>query len=406
MALYTYTAVKPDGETIEGEMDAVDHGAVIQKLKDEGCIPIRAVPLGGAVAGVRRSLSGTGRRGIGHVLIMHFTGELATLLEAGLTLDRSLQILGDLSEKEEVARLAQRLQDKVRSGASFSAALADQGAVFSPLYINTVRAGEAGGAMQHVLARLAEYMERSHRLRENIRSALVYPLILLTVAGLSVVLLLTFVVPQFSQMFDEMGQALPLPTQIVIGIGELFRAYWWLLLGVILLLAALGRSQLQRPEVRYRWDRRVLTLPLFGELVAKVETARFARTLGTLLENGLPLLMALRLVRDVISNGVIAEGVGGACDLLERGRGLADPLIEQGLLPPLALQMIKVGEESGNLGPTLFKIADIYDEEVSASVKRMLTLLEPVLIVGLGVIVAGIIISILLAVLSANQLAF
>ncbi len=407
MALFSYKAVKANGESVDGEMEAANEAALVRRLQAEGCIPIKIDQRGGGLAGgLRLPFTGRGQRALGHKQITLFTRELATLLEAGMTLDRSLQILGELTDNDQLEALVERLREKVQGGSSFSAALADQGATFSPLYVNTVRAGEAGGLMQQVLGRLADYMERSNDLRESIRSALVYPAILLTVAGLSVILLLTFVVPQFTQMFDDMGQALPLPTQIVIGIGEVFRSYWWLLVAVVLLVTAVARSQLQKPEVRARWDRRVLTLPLFGDLVAKVETARFTRTLATLLENGLPLLTALKLVKDVITNGVIAEGVQGAAGELERGRGFANPLIEQGVLPPLALQMIKVGEESGSLGPMLFKIADVFDQEVAASVKRLLTLLEPVLIVGLGLIVAGIIISILLAVLGANQLAF
>ena len=323
-----------------------------------------------------------------------------------MTLDRSLQILIDLTLEEPIKNLLIALKESVQGGSTFAGALETNGTHFSRLYINMVKAGEAGGALQAVLARLADYLENTEELKENVRSALVYPTILLTVAGLSVILLLMFVVPQFSQMFDDMGQTLPLPTQIVIALGDLFRGYWWALLGGILLLVAYVRSRLAVPEVRYRWDRRLLKMPLFGELIAKIETARFSRTLSTLMANGLTLLSALNLVKDVISNQIIAEGIEQAALSLKRGKGLADPLAENAVLPPLALQMIKVGEESGSLEAMLTKIADVYDQEVRATVKRLLTLLEPVLIVGLGIVVAGIIISILLAILKANQLVF
>ena len=253
---------------------------------------------------------------------------------------------------------------------------------------------------------LADYLDRSSELRESIRSALIYPTILVVVAGLSVALLLMFVVPQFSQMFEDMGQALPLPTRIVIGAGELFQNYWWLMLSSLLLFIAYINSRLAIDENRYRWDRRLLKIPLVGELVAKVEAARFARTLSTLMENGLTLLTALGLVKNVISNRVIAEGVEYAVEELKRGKGLAGPLMEKETLPRLALQMIKVGEESGDLEGMLAHVADVYDREVAASVKQLLTLVEPVLIVGLGLIVAGIIVSILVAILQANQLVF
>ena len=269
-----------------------------------------------------------------------------------------------------------------------------------------IKAGEAGGVLQDVLQRMVDYLERSNELKESVRSALIYPSKLLTDAGLSVIGLLVFVVPQFRQMFEDMGQALPLPTQIVVGVGDMVRNYWWMILASLFLFIAFTQYHFAQPGVKQRWDKRLLGWPMLGDLIAKVETARFSRTLGILLHNGLPLLTALNLVKDVIGNNTIAESVEKAAESLKRGKGLADPLIEEAVLPPLALQMIKVGEESGDLEPMLNKVADVFDGEVRASIKRALTLLEPLLIVGLGIIVAGIIVSILMAVLSANELAF
>ncbi|HHH38728.1 MAG TPA: type II secretion system F family protein [Sedimenticola sp.] len=406
MPVFRFKAVKPGGEVFEGELEMADEQSLVRHLQAEGWMPVRVEPAGGAEARLRRLFSPRPRRRLNQKKILHFTQELATLLEAGLTLDRALQILGELSDDGELQGLMQRLRERVQSGTTFSQALAEEQGLFSPLYLNMVKAGEVGGVMQVTLARVAEYLERSNDLRESVRSALTYPMILLLVAGLSVILLLVFVVPQFSQMFADMGQALPLPTRIVIAAGDLFRDYWWLLLGILLLGIAWLRASLENEQARRRWDRRLLGWPLIGDLLAKVETARFARTLATLLEAGLPLLSALKLVQGGISNSVIASGLAEAAENLKRGRGLADPLLEQRVLPPLALQMIKVGEESGNLEPMLTKVADVFDQEVRESVKQMLTLLEPLLIVGLGLIVAGIIVSILLAVLSANELAF
>ena len=402
MTLYSYKAVRPSGEVVEGELEAASETELVRQLQQEGLMPIRAVPAGRGLGGLFRRR----RPRIGSQQVLHFTRELATLLEAGMTLDRALQILAELSDDEALAQMIAGVREKVQGGGTLSDALAAQGKVFSPLYISMVKAGEAGGVLHQVLERLADYLERSQELRESIRSALIYPTILLVVAGLSVAGLLVFVVPQFSQMFEDMGQALPLPTQIVVAIGDFLRDYWWMLVAGGLLFTAWAQAHFAKPQVRRRWDRRLLKWPLLGDLIAKVETARFSRTLATLLHNGLPLLTALKLVKDVIGNSVIAQSVEEAADHLKRGKGLADPLIEQQVLPPLALQMIKVGEESGDLEPMLIKVADVFDGEVRASVKRMLTLIEPALIVGLGLIVAGIIVSILMAVLSANQLAF
>lgn len=404
MAIFSYKAVRPNGEVLEGEMEATDEAALVHALQLDGLIPIKTSAAG--TGGVFSSLFRKKRPQIKQEQILHFTRELATLLEAGMTLDRGLQILIELSAEEQLLRMMESIREKVQSGDTLSDALTAQGKTFSPLYISMIKAGEAGGVLHDVLQRLVDYLERSHELKESVRSALIYPTILLTVAGLSVIGLLVFVVPQFSQMFEDMGQALPLPTQIVVTVGDVVRDYWWMIMATGFLLIAYAQHHFSQPEVKKVWDKRLLGWPLLGDLIAKVETARLARTLGILLHNGLPLLTALNLVKDVIGNNTIAASVENAADSLKRGKGLADPLIEEAVLPPLALQMIKVGEESGDLEPMLNKVADVFDGEVRGSIKRALTLLEPLLIVGLGLIVSGIIVSILMAVLSANELAF
>jgi general secretion pathway protein F len=281
-----------------------------------------------------------------------------------------------------------------------------QEGTFSPLYISMIRAGEAGGAVDVILKRLAEFMERSKALKNAVTSALIYPAILVGVSGLSVIILLTFVVPQFQQLFEDAGKALPLATQIVIAAGELLQNYWWALLIGLLAVLLFMRHQLQIPERRYWWDGWLLRLPLAGDLIAKLEMARLSRTLSALLLNGVPLLSALEIVKDTLSNGVMAESLGDVADALRQGHGMADPLLETGLFPKMAVQMIKVGEETGQLEDMLGQVAETYDLEVESTIKRLLALMEPVLILGLGVIIAGIIMSILVAILSVNELAF
>jgi general secretion pathway protein F len=249
-------------------------------------------------------------------------------------------------------------------------------------------------------------MERSKALKNAVTSALIYPAILVGVSGLSVIILLTFVVPQFQQLFEDAGKALPLATQIVIAAGELLQNYWWALLIGLLAVLLFMRHQLQIPERRYWWDGWLLRLPLAGDLIAKLEMARLSRTLSALLLNGVPLLSALEIVKDTLSNGVMAESLGDVADALRQGHGMADPLLETGLFPKMAVQMIKVGEETGQLEDMLGQVAETYDLEVESTIKRLLALMEPVLILGLGVIIAGIIMSILVAILSVNELAF
>ncbi|MBK1640731.1 general secretion pathway protein GspF [Chromatium okenii] len=400
MPKFFYQAVKLDGETVAGEIEAADEDTLRRQLQREGVILIEA-----RTSKTLRLTLGRQRR-LTPKEINILTRELATLLEAGMTLDRSLHILLDLSSAEQLVRVLTAVQQQVRGGATFSRALEAQDGQFPRLYINMIKAGEAGGALDQVLNRLADYLERVAELRQTVTSALVYPLILLVVAALSVILLLVFVVPQFTVLFDDMGAALPLPTQIVVAAGELFRNYWWALLCGIALAAVLIEHSLQRPAVRMYVDRRVLTVPLLGDLLWKLETARLCHTLATLLTNGLPLLTALTLAREVVSNHHLAILLREVGDDLKHGRGLAEPLVRVQALPELALQMIRVGEESGSLDAMLTKIATIYDRETRTSVQRLLTLLEPILIVGLGVIVAGIIMSILMAILGANELVF
>lgn len=402
MPLYSYRAVRLNGETEEGTLEALDEAALVQRLQAEGLIPVKTRPAG-LLTGMRarRDAAKIGTKEIGLM-----TRQLATLLDAGLALDRAMQVLIELGDDEQMNALLDRVRERVRGGAGFSKALEEEGGTFPKLYVNMVRAGEAGGALEPVLGRLADYLERSAELRDTVKSALVYPMILLFVAGLSVILLLVFVVPQFTQMFDGMGAALPTPTRIVIFIGDLFRDYWWALLGVFAGGALVMQRKLEDPEFRFRWDGWILRLPVIGDLARKMDTARFCHTLSTLMQNGLTLLNALGLAKEVIGNRVIAKSVGELADELKHGRGLAGPLAQKEIFPRLAVQLISVGEESGNLEAMLTKVADIFDKETRSAVQRALTLFEPVIIITLGITVAFIIISILMAILGANELVF
>jgi len=253
---------------------------------------------------------------------------------------------------------------------------------------------------------LSDYLERSKELRETVSTALIYPAILVTMAGLSLLLLLTFVVPQFTEMFESAGKELPLPTQIVVGIAQGLRDYWWTLPLLAIAITSYVRYQMADPARRYTWDRRFLRLPLVGDLIKKIEVANFSRTLATLLGNGVSLLGALNIVKETLGNRVVAEKIDLAAESLKQGGGLSGPLVDSGLFPTLAVQMVKLGEESGHLDEMLERVAVTYDKEIKIAIQRLLALLEPVLIVGLGIMIAGIIISILMAILSVNDLAF
>lgn len=405
MPLFHYKAVGTDGVALEGDMEARNQAAVVERLQATGYIPIRVEEAQPTKSATGTSFGWARSSRVSQAEIGVFTREIATLLHAGLPLDRAMEILVALSENDKVRKLLIQVRDDVRGGASLSAAMDAQKGVFSRFYLNMVRAGEAGGALGPVLMRITEFMERSKMLKDTVMSALIYPAILVVVAVTSVMLLMIFVVPQFSLMFQQSGRALPLPTQIVIGAGDFLRHDWWMLLLGALAIFLLMRQQLQNAASRYRWDGWFLRMPLVGDLVAKVEVARFSRSLGTLLGNGVTLLNALFIVKETLNNRVMAEGLDQVATQLKQGLGLGNPMMETGLFPKLAVHMVMVGEETGQLEEMLLRVANVYDNEVQSAVKRMLGLMEPVLILGLGLLIGGIIMSILLAILGINDLA-
>ena len=354
--------------------------------------------------------SGRKRRGrkrrLSEEQIANATRELSTLLRAGLPLDRALGVLISLSEGEPIAELLVNVRKEVNGGASLADAIESQGGAFNRFYINLLRAGEAGGALEVVLERLAEHMQQSKEVHDAMVSAMIYPAILIVVAVSSIFILLGYVVPQFTELFEDVGQVLPLPTRITIAVGEGLQSYGWVALLVVAAAGWIIRRQLEDPRGRRRWHARFLNMPLAGAIITRVEVARFARTLGTLLHNGVPLLKALSIVKDSIGNQVIADGIERVSGSLKQGQSLAEPLAEAALFPPFAIHMIRVGEESGRLEELLLQVASIYDRETQVTIKRTLSLLEPVLILVLGIVIAAVIISILMAILGINQLVF
>ena len=409
MPRYSYRAVTAAGDVSSGELEAANESEIVDRLRDQGLLPMQiAESLGGAASASqparppRQSLFASKRVTRDNVLAL--TRDLATLLRAGLTLDRALELLISLATSQPVAAMLQGVRDEVRGGKSLSQALDARRDVFSRFYVNIVRAGEAGGALGTVLARLAETMERNKELRDSVRSALIYPTILIFVAVASIMILLIYVVPQFQTTFAQAGKALPIPTQVVIAIGTFLRNWWWAVIPGVALAIAWFRRRGQIPSVRRARDTRLLRLPMVGDLIAKVEIARFARTLSTLLANGVTLLTGLGIVKETMGNVVLASGFDGVIVKLREGKGFGRPMAETGLYPRLATQMILVGEESGRLEEMLTRVADVYDREVATAIKRFLAVLEPVLILGLAVMVGGIVFSILLGVMGMSEL--
>lgn len=402
MALYRYKAVTSAGEILEGQMDVASNDEVVAKLQDAGNIPleVREASAGGGSS----SFGGLFKRAaMNAAQVLQFTQQLATLLGAGQPLDRALQILLELPESEKARRILERIRDHVRGGAPLSDGLEAEPGVFSKLYVNMVRAGEIGGSLDGTLARLANYLERSKSLKESVINAMIYPAILVVMVFAALFVLLVFVVPQFMPMFKDMNVELPLITKIVLFVGTTLRDWWWLIGIGIVALAVLVRQQLANPPTRLAFDARLLTMRVFGPLISKLETARLARTLGTLLKNGVPLLTALGISRNVLGNSALAEAVDKATEEVKTGGGLAFALSQSKRFPKLAVQMVSVGEESGALDDMLLKVADTFDVDVKNTVDRLLAALVPVMTVVMTGIVAVIMMAILLPILTITS---
>jgi general secretion pathway protein F len=405
MTEFRYVAVDPSSQTIEGRMEALTKSAVVERLHAAGHVPIHIDEIGlftlqnmdvGELLASRR----VSRRSLALI-----TGQLATLLHAGLALDESLGILADLIERPREKQALRTLREKISGGVTLADAMAAQPKVFPGFYVSMVRAGEAGASLESVLARLAEFLERSEAAKEHVKSALMYPLIVAVTCCVSIAVLMMFVVPRFRPLFEQAGGALPTSARLLLAASDLVNSFWWVGVLAPLLLALMLAWQFKSRTSRARWERLFLRLPLVGDLIAKVEVVRFSRTLGTLMKNGVSLLAALAITRETIGNQVFVGAVNHVLEQVKTGKGLAGPLAQTKVFPPLAIHLIRVGEESGRQEEMLFKIADIFETETRRSIDRMLALLGPALTVVLGLVVAGVIGSILTAILSVYDLA-
>jgi general secretion pathway protein F len=393
--LFTYKALTSAGEPLEGQMEAPTADEVIVRLQDQGYLPVQALRADAAREG--GGLFAFGRkRDLDAAQVLQFTQQLATLLAAGQPLDRALGILLELPESAEARKVIERIRETVRGGAPLSVALEQQHGLFSRLYISLVRAGESGGGMDEALRRLADYLERSRELRSRVLNALTYPAFLVFLVVASVIFLLVSVVPQFEALFANLNADLAWYTKAVLWLSAALRSYWPLMLAAVLLLGWWLNARAADPAWRLALDARLLSNRYSGPLVGRLETARLARTLGTLVGNGVPLLTALNLSGNVLSNRVLAHALEAASSEVKSGAGLGYALGKQKVFPRLAVQMIQVGEESGELDSLLLKVADTFDIETRNTLDRLLTLLVPALTIVMAAIVATIILSVLL----------
>ncbi|MBM4331559.1 MAG: type II secretion system F family protein [Deltaproteobacteria bacterium] len=404
MAEFLYKATTLSGQTVEGAIEGKDEKAVVQSLHGLGYIPIRIASAEEKTPSLGLSSFLPQRVGIKNLLA--FTQEFSTLISAGLPIDRSLRILRDLTENRRLKEVVKDILRRIEGGNSLAEALSYHPRIFSRLFVNMVKAGESGGFLETILSRLVRYLQSVKEIREYLISVMIYPLILTAVSGISITILVAFVIPRFARIFADMGQAIPLATQIMLSASHSFRDYWWAGLGAVSLLYFALQLYNQDGERRWRWDGFKLKWPGLGSLIKKIEVARFSRTLGTLLQSGVPILSALNLVKETSQNLTVARAIAYVHDRLREGKGISKTLEETDVFPALAVHMIGVGEETGKLEEMLIKVAETYEDNVQKTAKRLVALLEPLIILVMGAVVGFIVISMLLAVFSINEIPF
>ncbi len=405
MPHFKYKATERSGKVSTGVIEAASQTAVVQKLKDQMLIPISIETTHTKKIGVSKEMDF--RKYFARVKlrdVMDFTAKLSTLMDAGVPLDRSLAISSELTENPKMQSIVRDVRRKVQGGASFGDALSQHPKVFSRLYINMVRSGEAGGVLETILQRLTGFLEESETLRQEIVSQSIYPVLLITVSSIVVVMMVTFVLPKFTVIFESMGADIPLPTKILVNITNFFKDSWYFIVGALIIAIAMFRKYIDSKEGRVKWDSIKLKLPMIGGLLLKIEVARFARTLGTLVRSGVPILQALSIVKETVGNRVISDSLLSVYAKLKEGGGLSNPLKETGCFPPLAVHMIAVGEETGSFESMLIKVADTYENDVRVTIKRVMSAVEPVMIVLMGGIVGFIVFAMLLAVFNVADM--
>ena len=405
MTVFAYRAADRRGQMVDGVMEAPDARAVVERLQRDAYFPITIDAQDHRRRWLGLAWPESGRGRVAGRDLVALTQQLATLVEAGLPLDRALAIQAELAPTPRLRAIMADVLRGVQGGATLADALGKHHPrPFSRLYINMVRAGEKGGVLETTLRRLASFLEESQEFRDALVSALIYPALLTGAGATAVIFLMTFVIPRFAAIFKDLGATIPLPTLILLETSGFIQHYWWLLA----LLAAAGalasRMVLATPRGRLGADRLLLRLPLAGEVIVKSEVARFTRILGTLLRSGVAMIPALTVVKDMLGNQVLARAVESLGDGVRRGAGLAQPMAEARAFPPLAVHMVRVGEETGRLDETLLQVAASLETDTRKLVKRLIALAEPCIILVMGLVVGFIVVAMLMAILSVTDL--
>jgi general secretion pathway protein F len=414
MPIFEYKAFDRSGAQRGGIIDADSPRDARTKLRGDGIHVVDIRPMAGKGGGKGGKDDDAPKQGLMARLsarsvdpneLNMATRQLGTLLKAGITVADALKALIDQVESRDFERVFRDVREKVTQGETLGEALAHHPDYFSDLYVNMVKAGEASGHLDEILGRLADFLTKQNRLKNKVKSALTYPIVMIVVGVLVVVVLMTVVVPNLVQLFSKVGKALPAATEILIAVSKFFERYWWTLLAGGFLLWALRRATLATADGRLRYDRMMMKFPVVGDLIRKSAINRFARTTSILLKSGIPVLEALKIVREVVQNAVIAKTLGEVHDSIVEGSDIATPLKASGVFPSMVGYMIATGEQSGQLEDILSKISDAYDEEVEVATQRLTAVLEPAIILVLAVIVGFVVLAIVLPLLQMGSLA-
>ena len=396
MPTFQYKAKTRAGELVNGSLAAGDRRAALAELGKMGFFPLAVESAEAAPSGAKGARPLRGRIKSRDVLM--FTQQLSSLLRSGMSLSQALGTLERRTQVKALATVLGELRGGIVQGESLSDALAKHPKTFSRFFVNLIKAGEASGSLDEVLLRLSKHQEQMAEVREKVIGALIYPLIIIGVGICTVTFFMLVMVPRFAMMFKEMGRTLPLPTRILIGVSDAFTSYWWIAVLLIVAGVTVYRIRARTPEGRLALDGLNLRLPVFGKIIMANALAQFARTLATLLENGVPVLTALQIVEDTMTNRVIANEIREARTRVTDGTSISQPLSKGKVFPPLLIDMLAVGEESGEVVPALKNIADTYETELSRMLKVFTTLLEPAIIIFMAMVVGAIVVSVLMAV--------
>ena len=407
MPKFSYTAVDARGKQANGSVEANDQSDAIAQIRQLGLYPQRLdESKEGSAAAVQKKPAGKKKRGkVKSKVLTTFTRQLATLIDAGLPLMRSLTTLAKQERNPVMRSTMTDLASSVESGSTFSEGLALHPGIFDKLYVNMVKAGELGGVLEIVLTRLAEFQEKSQKIKGKVLAAMVYPIVVLVIAGLILTFLLIFIVPKFQQIFADAlpGQPLPSVTLFVIACSNVMVSQWYLIFGGIAVIVVGYKAFASTPAGAAILDRLYLKVPVFGDLISKTGIARFSRTLGTLISSGVPILQALNITRDTASNSVVANAINKIHDSVKEGESVVGPMEASGVFPPIVTSMVQVGEETGQLPDMLVKVADVYEAEVDNVVTGLTSILEPIMIVLLAVIVGTIVIALFMPMVGLIQ---